>query len=582
VRSRVTTALLTLAAIGGLLAGAAPTRAQAPQAQAAAAPRNDADSTEYYFNSPDGVTTLHADVLRPKGMAATVKTPVILTVSPYTNRNGQTIDVDPTGTGPSSRFNDFLDLSGVLTKGYTYVMVDLPGFGGSGGCNDWGGVREQQATRAAVEWAASQPWSTGKVALLGKSYDGWTGLMGIASQPAGLAAVVSLEPVYSGYRYLWMNGIRHPLNWPATIAEFQAFDAKPGRPAEAIYNVNSAPQAWCYGVNIGGSTADDSESGPYWAERNLLPTTVGRTTPLFLTQGFLEANTLSDAAFQYFNGLAGTQNRAWFGQWDHCRPWETSAVCGGAGGGGGNRLAVGRPGFIDEVLRFLDLHLKGIQPVLQDAGVQVQDIQGRFRNEASWPPADSQLYTTDLRTGTFTDTGSGGGTRPSATGGIWTVSKPLDHDVWLAGEPVVTVGVDAVPNANVAANVYDIDGGGKARMISRGVSLLRGIGQRSVTYTMFGQDWPIAAGHRIGVLVTSGDSDLWQAVPTQSTVTVRNAKIALPFLTYDRIDFIEGEPTPKLEGFMSSAATVLPAATITAAERAFTLPAPLSTPPSGH
>ena len=32
--------------------------------------------------------------------------------------------------------------------------------------------------KAAVEWAASQPWSTGKVGMYGKSYDGVTGLLG--------------------------------------------------------------------------------------------------------------------------------------------------------------------------------------------------------------------------------------------------------------------------------------------------------------------------------------------------------------------------------------------------------------------
>jgi hypothetical protein len=33
----------------------------------------------------------------------------------------------------------------------------------------------------AVEWAADQPWSTGKVGMYGKSYDGATGLLGVTS-----------------------------------------------------------------------------------------------------------------------------------------------------------------------------------------------------------------------------------------------------------------------------------------------------------------------------------------------------------------------------------------------------------------
>ncbi len=573
-RRRIAVAVV-LAVLGALLSG--PVGAAPAGAASGLAPRSDADHSEHYFMSSDGITRLHADVLRPKGVPATTKTPVILTVSPYTNHNGSTTDVDPTGSGPNPRFYDFLDLSGALSKGYTYVMVDLPGFGGSGGCNDWGGDREQKAVRAAVEWSASQPWSTGKVAVLGKSYDGWTGLMGIAQQPEGLAAVVSLEPVYSGYRYMYSNGVRRP-NFATTMALFQAIDAKPGRVTDSPeYLINSAPQAWCYGVNMAGTIADDSPTGPFWAERDLGPTAAGKTTPLFLTQGFLERNTKVDGAFAYFNALSGEENRAWFGQFDHCRGWETQARCDSPNNTQPGPLALGRDGFIDEVMRFLDEHLKGIEPPVNDPAIAVQDIKGRYRAEEQWPPADSRLYTTPLKTGTYTDSGSGSGLRPSETQGIWTVSQPLPHDVWLSGEPVITVAVDSVPNANLAANVYDISPEGQAKMISRGVSLLRGVGTKTASFSMYGQDWPIDAGHRIGVLVSSANTDEFSHVATRSTVTVRSAKIALPFLTYDRTTFLDGEVTPRLESYRNAAATTLSPAVLDKATTDFTLPAPLAT-----
>ena len=558
--------LLLVAALLAVPAGAVVSDTSA----SALAVRDDADHTEHYFASSDGITQLHADVLRPKGMAADVKTPVILTVSPYTNHNGSTTDTDLSGTGPNPRFYDFLNLSGALTKGYTYVMVDLPGFGGSGGCNDWGGDREQKAVRAAVEWAASQSWSSGKVALLGKSYDGWTGLMGVAQQPEGLAAVVSLEPVYSGYRYMYMNGVRRP-NFAGTMAGFQVYDAKPGRPSDSPqYLANSAPQAWCYGVNLAGTSADDSPTGPYWAERDLGPTARGKTTPVFLTQGFLETNTKVDGAFEYFNGLAGEENRAWFGQFDHCRAWETQAAC--SGGGEDQRLAVGRDDFMEQVMRFLDEHLKGVEPVREDPTVEVQDILGRYRAEAQWPPADSRLHTTALNTGTYSDSGSGNGLRPTETQGIWTVSQPLAHDAWLSGEPVITVGVDSVPNANLAANVYDISPDGSARMISRGVSLLRGVGTKTASFAMYGQDWPLQEGHRLGVLISSANTDEFQHVATRSAVTVKSAKIALPFLTYDRVTFLDGDVTPRLESYLARETTTLSPELVTGAEREFTFP----------
>src|SRR5687767_3494814 len=82
-----------------------------PAAPASAATRADADWREVYFPSSDGVTQLHADVLTPKGMPidGSVKTPVILTVTPYTNHAGgpplSQNPYNPTGnSGPSPRF----------------------------------------------------------------------------------------------------------------------------------------------------------------------------------------------------------------------------------------------------------------------------------------------------------------------------------------------------------------------------------------------------------------------------------------------------------------------------------------------
>jgi hypothetical protein len=550
---RVALVVVVLATLIGARAGSAETRA-------------DADHTEAYFPAADGVTMLHADILRPKGMAASEKTPVILTVSPYMNHSGSTTEFELSGSGANPRFFDFLTLSGALTKGYTYVTVDLPGTGGSGGCNDWGGAREQLAVRSAVGWAASQSWSTGKVALFGKSYDGWTGLMGVAQQPVGLAAVVSMEPVYAGYRYKYMNGVRRP-NFATTMALFQAIDAKPGRINDSPqYHANGAPQGWCYGVNMAGTTLDDNEHGVYWDERDLLPTSAGKTTPVFLTQGFLETNTKADGAFRWWNGLSGTKNRAWFGQFDHVRGWDRY----------GSRFHTGRSVFVAEVMRFLDLHLKGIQPPVSDAPIAVQDARGRYRAESSWPPADSVLLETTLRSGTYADTGGGSGERPSTSEPLWSVSEPLPHDVWLSGEPVITVGVDAVPNANISANVYDIDQSGRVAMISRGVSLIRGSGSRTVSFSMYGQDWPIAAGHRIGVLVRSGDNDEFQHIATRTTVTVQSAKIGLPFLTKARTTFIDGTSTPRLEQYLAGANVFMSAQRQEDVEIPFTLPGPLS------
>lgn len=547
---------------------------------AQAGPREDADYTEAYFPANDGLgTMLHADVLRPKGFTDDQKTPVILSVSPYFNHTGSTTGFDPNAEGPNERFYDFLNLSGALKQGYTFVMADLPGFGGSGGCNDWGGLREQGAVKVAVEWAAAQPWSTGKVALIGKSYDAWTGLMGLAQEPKGLAAVASLEPVYSGYRYLYMNGVRF-LNSVATPALFQAIDAKPGSLNDTPqYHANGAPQAWCYGLNL-GLQQQDEETSTFWAERNLIPQVRGETTPLFLTQGFLEANTKPDAAFELWNNLAGTEHRAWFGQFDHCRAWETASACGGAGGGGGNRLAVGREGFIDELMRFFDEHLKGVEPAVEDPTVEVQDNRGLYRSESQWPPVDMRVRWSDLETGAYAD-------GPSPLGGspVWSFSEVLPHDVWLSGEPKINVRVSTTaPRANLVADVFDVDESGRALLISRGAYLLRAVGEQTASFDLYGQDWRIPAGHRIGVVISAQDRAgwSWTHVPTASTVTVVSSRVGLPFLGCERNpeEYLEGGSTPRLEQHLGRTTDV--GGEIEGNERAFGLPGPLAQRPDAE
>src|SRR4051794_5108276 len=156
----------------------------------AAAPVKGGTWSSTYFTEPDG-TQLHAAILRPTGLKDTDRTPVIMTVSVYDNSSGELgpageaegASYDPVGptNGATANYMDILPR--MMQEGYTYVIVDLRGTGGSTGCQDWGGPGEQADVVSAVGWAASQEWSTGHVGIFGKSYDGVTGLIGTVKQP---------------------------------------------------------------------------------------------------------------------------------------------------------------------------------------------------------------------------------------------------------------------------------------------------------------------------------------------------------------------------------------------------------------
>lgn len=533
-----------------------------PTTASAHVPAN-AEWREEYIDTPHGLR-LHADVLRPKGLAPDARTPVIMTISPYVSHSVQAVtDFDPSRSGPSDRFRDLEDGSGLFDAGYTYVIVDLPGFGGSSGCTDWGGPEEQGAVKDAVEWAAAQPWSTGRVGTYGKSYDAWTGLMGIAQQPKGLAAVVAQEPVYSGYKYEYMNGVRFLTSFIEGPL-FGANNVLPGTVNDTpAYQANSTPVTpHCYATNTALQQQDDEAAG-FWQVRNLIPAARGARTPLLLTQGFLEDNTKPDGAWDFFNALDGPK-RAWFGQFDHVRGND---VVGG-------KLAMGRSGWFAEVMRFYDEHLKGRAPAVADPPIALQyGPNGAWRSEDQWPPADSRRLVTTLRTGTYADDNANRGMGGSGGRGIWTISAPLPYDVHFSGVPQVTVDVAAAaPNANLVVDVYDIDQAGKAILLSRGAQLVRASGLQS--FDLYGQDWQVGKGHRLGVLVTGSNAEWWTHVPTRQDVTVAAGRIALPFLRFARTSDLPGSPSVKLGSYRGGAIAV-PAATIAAAESPFGLPAPL-------
>src|SRR3569833_2810198 len=76
--------------------------------------------TEAYFPSADhSGAELHADVLRPAGLPAHARTPVILAVGPYFSHAGQTGPQGFDRTGPSSRFADFTSGTDLFARGYT-------------------------------------------------------------------------------------------------------------------------------------------------------------------------------------------------------------------------------------------------------------------------------------------------------------------------------------------------------------------------------------------------------------------------------------------------------------------------------
>lgn len=84
--------------------------------------------------------------------------------------------------------------------GYAVVRADERGLGQSPGILDTMSRGTSEAFVDVIEWAAEQPWSSGKVGLLGISYYAGSQWRVAARQPKGLACMIPWEGMSDYYR----------------------------------------------------------------------------------------------------------------------------------------------------------------------------------------------------------------------------------------------------------------------------------------------------------------------------------------------------------------------------------------------
>lgn len=198
-RRRWTVAVtLAVSVVAGLLA--APVAPAAPAAPNGPAPKYDIEVSEHIIPTKFG--KIYARIAHPvDGKGKIVKGPAIFTYSPY-----WALGVDGADFRRSSGADHWTPM------GYHRVWADVVGTGNSGGCYDYGGDREKVTGAQVVEWVAKQKWSTGKVAMMGGSYEGTTATAAAVMNPKGLTTIVPEAAISRWYGYAYEGGIRYFLN----------------------------------------------------------------------------------------------------------------------------------------------------------------------------------------------------------------------------------------------------------------------------------------------------------------------------------------------------------------------------------
>lgn len=518
-------------------------------------------------------TSLDGWIVRPARGSGRV--PVVLWSAPYF---GTTY---PSGNDPDLWTNSnpafAVPVNLLVSRGYAVAIFNVRGTGNSGGCFDWFGPDEQRDQAFLVEWLAARPWSNGRVGMMGLSYHGTTPWEAAIQNPPHLRTIVVAGMISDAYLFT-----HTPQGATFTIgpAFENAFVGFVGGPAVDTANLDPSYTAKSIALmterlcpEVAEFMATDwiglvsRRTEGFWAERRLIDRFPKIRASVLLTHGFQD---LWGSGHQSQESevwpLLSSPKREIKGQWGHEFPNFNSIHSGWVVADWNRRL-----------VSWLDYWLKGVgrRPLLDR--VSYQDGTGRWHESRSWPPAEARREVLHLSGTTLSRNPRSGDVSfralpraidypdvygaacadaplpgDLAAGRIF-MSKPLRSDVTVAGNPFVYLTLRSdQPGGQVSVQLVDVGPNAPCpsvpltthpaiRPISHGTADLR---YHSGNYAP--RDFPvgkptkvridlthlaerIAAGHRLGLVVSRGDLVDRVAIPYAPRVTVGGAsEVVLP------------------------------------------------------
>jgi len=422
--------------------------------------------------------------------------------------------------------------------------IDLRGTGQSSGCLDHLGPADAGDLKAIVEWAASQPWSNGRVGMTGHSYVGATPIVAAAQRPRGLVTIVPSAGLASMYDHQFQAGVPYNLQWVGPMAAYEELAIERSLPATGIYNpvlggdigygdnVGQSPQETGCGAKSSSLTAGEAQlSGQYvdWdRQRDYRAAATAAPIPVFLVHS-VNDDAARVAAADWFTARGGRAgDKLWLGQWSHgvgCCPNRR-----------GDQWTAALHAWFDRQLKQLPVDTgPPVELFLSDGSLS--EARNGKRTEVvtagAWPlPHRSLVLTADTGNRLVTGAAKAEGAVSFAAnwlsgGSVSFTSDPITSDLVLAGVPTMTlVAAVTVPRVQLIANVYDESPDGGLRRITQfaiNPELRGGIDKvqpvlPGTAYVLhppgFAMAQHVRAGHRLVLSVATTDPD---KVPTFAT-----------------------------------------------------------------
>jgi X-Pro dipeptidyl-peptidase len=376
---------------------------------------------------------------------------VLLTYSPY-NVLGETRSGNLANDGYGRAF---------VPRGYVRAVADVLGTRNSSGCWDYGGPLEQRSGVDVVRYLARQPWSNGRVGMIGGSYDGTTATM-VAAQGGRvpeLKAIVPIAAISRWYGYAYQDGVRFALNSEHPTDEGLdtpfAFDFGFARtpPSDADDPRAAAKLASrvdpCDSLEHTRRGYDPSpDYDEFWLERDYRRRASSIRAAALVVHGWQDYNVKQEEATELYRALrvaraaklknARAERRRAPAGVPLKRLYMTQGTHGSPSGDAWDAL----------LAQFLDRYLLGRRTGIESTPAVITEGRtvgaGGFestgaRPESSWPPAGTSERRLWLRR--TSDQGVAGATVPPGSGGAGTLSpapsrRAGDNALTWAGAPV--------------------------------------------------------------------------------------------------------------------------------------------------
>lgn len=415
---------------------------------------------------PDRVAV---DMVRPREAAQSgVKVPVIMEASPYYQccGRGNESEVKAYGAdGTITKVPLFYD-NYFVPRGYAFAAVDLAGTSRSTGCEDVGGREEVLAAKAVIDWLngrasgfyadgrrASANWTTGKVGMIGKSWDGSIANGVAATGVGGLTTIVPISAISSWYDYQRFNGVLRTFDYPFFLHSF----------------VNGRTDGTCDTVVAKLRSGSDDTTGnynAYWRERDYRASVANVRASVFVVHGINDTNVTTSQFALWWQALAARNipRKIWISQAGHEDPFD-----------------VRRAEWVNTLHQWFDYWLQGIHNGIdREPRASIETSPGQWVNTPDWPAPTARPVTFSIGGGNGI-TGTLGGS-PAAPGTVRTfrdnlglseadavadpntakdgrlafLSAPLTQDLRISGIPSVSLRVRVnKPTTQLTARLVD-------------------------------------------------------------------------------------------------------------------------------